>query len=92
MAFYALDAGSDAQKKADVTKPSQLLGLGNVKNYLKPMTQQITLEEALELVTFVRAPNGEWLVCTVHGDCGTVEGDCMIVKGDCDCSNPACWD
>ena len=48
MAFYALDAGSDARKKADVIKPSRSLGLGNVKNYLKPMKQQITLEEALE--------------------------------------------
>ena len=38
------------------------------------MTNQITLEEALELVDFFKAYDGTWRVTTVKGDCGKVEG------------------
>ena len=47
------------------------------------MTDQITLEEALELVTFWKGPSGKWHVSTVKGSCNTVEGNCVIVKGNC---------
>ena len=59
---------------------------------------QITLEEALKIVTFEQDADGTWYVTRVQGDCatvegrcetvkgncGTVEGDCYLVKGDCD--------
>ena len=54
------------------------------------MTDQITLEEALELVTFCQKLDGTWVVANVksncsivEGNCGTVEGDCGTVKGNC---------
>jgi hypothetical protein len=36
------------------------------------MSEQITLEQALELVSFMKAPEGDWKVLTVWGD---VSGD-----------------
>lgn len=54
------------------------------------MTEQITLEQALELVDFDQSNCGTWHVnvvkgsCfTVKGSCGTVEGNCGIIKGYC---------
>ena len=54
------------------------------------MADQITLEEALELVTFCQKLDGTWVVANVksncsivEGNCGTVEGDCGTVKGNC---------
>ena len=47
------------------------------------MTNQITLEEALELVDFYKNADGNWQVHTVKGDCRTVKGNCGIVKGNC---------
>lgn len=39
------------------------------------MTEQITLEEALQLVTFYKYNDGKWRVCLVHGDIrGDVDG------------------
>ena len=48
------------------------------------MTNQITLEEVLELVTFKQYPNNTWLICDVKG---TITGDvigsiCGNVGGD----------
>jgi len=43
---------------------------------LHPMTNQITLEEALKLVQFKQVPNGSWCVENVKGDVkGDVEGN-----------------
>ena len=39
------------------------------------MTNQITLEEALELVDFFKDFTGTWRVTTVKGSCGKVEGE-----------------
>lgn len=44
------------------------------------MTDQITLEEALNLVSFIKCKDGKWYVFTVWGDvknnvCGSVLGD-----------------
>ena len=40
------------------------------------MTEQITLEEALQLVTFYKYNDGKWRVCLVHGDIrGDVDGN-----------------
>ena len=36
------------------------------------MTEQITLKQALELVSFMKEPEGNWKVLTVYGD---VHGD-----------------
>jgi hypothetical protein len=54
------------------------------------MTEQITLEQALELVDFDQGNDGTWHVTVVKGfcsfvkgDCGTVEGNCGTVKGYC---------
>tara|TARA_R110000851_G_scaffold143067_3_gene281894 strand:- start:317 stop:628 length:312 start_codon:yes stop_codon:yes gene_type:complete len=47
------------------------------------MTKQITLEEALKLVSFYHGYAGEWEVLSVHGDVkGNVYGK---VGGDVDC-------
>ena len=46
------------------------------------MEDQITLEEALSLVSFGKF-NGEWYVHTVRGDCRFVQGDCDRVRGNC---------
>ena len=51
---------------------------------ITPMTEQITLEQALELVDFDQDSDGTWRVHTVKGSCGTVEGDCYAVEGNCD--------
>jgi hypothetical protein len=43
---------------------------------LHPMTNQIPIEEALELVQFKQAPNGSWYVENVKGDVyGSVGGN-----------------
>jgi len=47
------------------------------------MIDQITLDEALELVDFHHYPDAGWCVKTVKGNCMTVEGYCSTVKGDC---------
>jgi len=47
------------------------------------MAEQITLEEALELVTFRRNCDGDWFVRHVHGDVdGNVEGNVSVVGGN----------
>ena len=38
------------------------------------MTNQIPIEEALELVQFKQAPDGSWYVENVYGDVGNVWG------------------
>ena len=50
------------------------------------MTDKITLEEALELVTFGRNDNGDWSVKYVRGDVygdvfGSVHGNVSSVRG-----------
>ena len=45
------------------------------------MTDQITLEQALELVDFDRYDDGGWFVKTVKGYCRTVKGNCHTVEG-----------
>ena len=47
------------------------------------MTEQITLEQALELVAFDQYDDGAWFVTVVKGFCGTVKGNCGAVKGYC---------
>ena len=47
------------------------------------MTDQITLEEALQLVEFCQDFQGRWHVYTVKRDCYTVKGNCDIVEGNC---------
>ena len=49
------------------------------------MAEQITLEEALELVEFQQDVCGGWRVGTVKGNCHVVKGHCTIVEGDCVC-------
>jgi hypothetical protein len=52
--------------------------------------KQITLEEALELITFEQDHDGEWYVSHVHGDVygninGNVYGDvCGFITGNVD--------
>ena len=56
------------------------------------MANQITLEEALELVEFRKDYHRKWYVGVVKGNCNLVvkgncdiiEGNCHSVKGDCD--------
>ena len=47
------------------------------------MENQITLEEALRLVSFQKDDYGKWYVHTVFGYCELVKGNCGTVKGDC---------
>lgn len=47
------------------------------------MTEQITIQQALELVDFDQYYDGVWFVGTVKGNCRVVEGNCGVVKGDC---------
>ena len=46
-------------------------------------TNQITIDEALELVDFYQSHSGKWYVSAVKGHCGTVKGYCGIVEGNC---------
>jgi hypothetical protein len=52
------------------------------------MTEQLTLRQATELVSFMKRPGGNWKVLTVHGDVhgdvhGGVHGDVFgYVDGD----------
>ena len=61
------------------------------------MTDQITLQQALELVEFQRNTAGFWYVDTVKGNCNAVQGDldsvggdCGIIGGDCDRVKGSC--
>jgi hypothetical protein len=47
------------------------------------MANQITLEEALELVEFRKDRHGKWYAAVVKGNCNLVKGNCDIVEGDC---------
>lgn len=47
------------------------------------MTDQITLEQALELVDFEQDSDGTWRVGTVKDNCITVAGYCNTVEGNC---------
>lgn len=47
------------------------------------MTEQITLEQVLKLVSFIKRPNGNWKVLTVYYDVlGKVYGDVQDVSGN----------
>jgi hypothetical protein len=54
------------------------------------MTEQITLQQALELVDFHHHPDAGWRVRTVKGNCITVEGYCITVEGFCGTVKGAC--
>ena len=45
------------------------------------MTNQITLQKALELVEFRKDCRGEWYVGVVRGHCDWVRGNCHFVEG-----------
>lgn len=47
------------------------------------MTEQITLEQALELVDFDQGNSGTWHVTVIKGSCVTVKGSCGTVEGTC---------
>ena len=47
------------------------------------MTDQITLQECLDLVEFRKYSDGEWYVDIVKGNCNAVHGDVDYVGGDC---------
>ena len=47
------------------------------------MSKQITLEEALQLVSFESDEQGKWRLIDVHTTiCGTVKGDVSNIKGN----------
>jgi hypothetical protein len=47
------------------------------------MTEQITLEEALQLVTFEQTYDGQWFILNVCGNVGNIDGNvCGNVNGN----------
>lgn len=47
------------------------------------VNEQITIEQALDLVEFKQYPDGTWFVYKVKSNCGEVEGNLGKVNGNC---------